>query len=48
MWQIEKGNPSVALGANFNVMRVLGLQNDFLKIVSDDEFGRKSQDLELL
>jgi hypothetical protein len=36
------------LGAYFNVLRVLGLQNDFLKLAADDEFGRKLQDLELL
>ena len=44
----ELGNPSVAMGAYFNVMRVLGLQNDFLKLAADDELGRKLQDLELL
>lgn len=48
LYQIEKGNPGVAIGAYFNVLRVLGLQNDFLKLASDDEFGRKLQDLELL
>ena len=48
LYQIEKGNPGVAIGAYFNVLRVLGLQDDFLKIASDDEFGRKLQDLELL
>jgi hypothetical protein len=36
------------MGAYFNVIRVLGLQNDILKIAADDEFGRKLQDLELL
>ena len=45
---IEKGKSSVAMGAYFNVLRVLGLQNDFLKLAADDEFGRKLQDLELL
>jgi transcriptional regulator with XRE-family HTH domain len=45
---IEKGNPRVSLGAYFNVLRVLGLQNDFLKLAVDDEFGRKLQDLKLL
>jgi transcriptional regulator with XRE-family HTH domain len=45
---IESGNSSVAMGAYFNVLRVLGLQNDFLKLASDDELGRKLQDLELL
>ena len=48
LYLIEKGNSSVAMGAYFNVLRVLRLQNDFLKIASDDEFGRKLQDLELL
>lgn len=48
LYHIEKGNPSVALGAYFNVFRVLGLQNDFLKLAADDELGRKLQDIELL
>ena len=48
LYLVETGNPSVTLGAYFNVLRVLGLQNDFLKIASDDEFGRKLQDLDLL
>lgn len=48
LYLIEKGDPSVSLGAYFNVLRVLGLQNDFLKLAADDEFGRKLQDLELL
>ncbi|UYW02446.1 helix-turn-helix domain-containing protein [Flavobacterium agricola] len=45
---VEKGDPSVAMGAYFNVLRVLGLQEDFLKLAGDDTFGRKLQDLELL
>lgn len=45
---IEKGEPSVSMGAYFNVLRVLGLQDDFLKLAADDELGRKLQDLELL
>lgn len=48
LYQIEKGNPSVSMGAYFNVLRVLGLQDDFLKLAADDEFGRKLQDLELI
>ncbi len=39
---------SVTFGAYFNVLRVLGLQEDVLKLVADDEFGRKLQDLKLL
>lgn len=45
---IEQGNAGVAMGAYFNVLRVLGLQNDFLKLAADDELGRKLQDLALL
>lgn len=45
---IEKGEPSVAMGAYYNVLRVLGLQDDFLKLAADDIFGRKLQDLDLL
>ena len=48
LYLIEKGNPGVAIGAYFNVLRVLGLQDDFLKLAADDELGRKLQDLELL
>jgi transcriptional regulator with XRE-family HTH domain len=46
--RIEKGNGRVSLGAYFNVLRVLGLQDDFLKLAIDDNFGRKLQDLKLL
>ena len=48
LYQIEKGNSKVSMGAYFNVLRVLGLQDDFLKLAADDEFGRKLQDLDLL
>lgn len=48
LYRLEKGNSSVSLGALFNVLRVLGLQDDFLKIAADDELGRKLQDLDLL
>jgi DNA-binding XRE family transcriptional regulator len=48
LYLIEKGNPGVSLGAVFNVMRVLGLQDDFLMLAADDEYGKKLQDIELL
>ncbi len=48
LYLIEKGNPGVSLGAVFNVLRVLGLQDDFLKLAADDELGRKLSDIELL
>lgn len=48
LYQVEKGNPSVSMGAYFNVLRVLGLHEDFLLLAADDNLGRKLQDLELL
>lgn len=48
LYLVEKGDSSVAMGAYFNVLRVLGLQNDFLKLAADDELGKKLQDLDLL
>jgi len=45
---IELGNSSVAMGAYFNVLSVLGLQDDFLKLAADDILGRKLQDIALL
>ncbi|MFH6604468.1 helix-turn-helix domain-containing protein [Maribacter algicola] len=48
LYEIEKGNSKVAIGSYFNVLIALGLQDDFLKLATDDEFGRKLQDLDLL
>lgn len=48
LYFIEKGNSSVSIGSYFNVLCVLGLQDDFLKLVSDDKQGRIIQDLKLL
>ncbi len=48
LYKIEKGNPSVSIGAWFNVLRVMNLQEDFLHLAADDAFGKKLQDLELL
>ena len=44
---IEKGIPSVAMGNYLQVLFVLGLADDFLKIASDDTLGRKLQDANL-
>lgn len=46
--RVEKGDPTVAIGLYFNVLKVFNLENDFSKIAIDDEFGRKLQDLDLL
>lgn len=47
LWQIEKGNPSVTLGAYFMTLFALGLERDFLLLAKDDELGRKLQDIGL-
>ena len=46
--KVEAGEPSVAMGTYFQVMHVLGLDDDFEKLASDDALGRKLQDLELV
>lgn len=48
LYHIEKGSASVSIGAYFNVLAALHLQDDFLKLAADDEFGRKLQDLKLI
>jgi transcriptional regulator with XRE-family HTH domain len=48
LYLLEKGSASVSLGALFNVLRVLNLHEDILKLAADDELGRKLQDLDLL
>ena len=48
LYLIEKGSPGVSIGAVFNVLRVLNLQDDFLKLAADDQMGKKLQDIELL
>jgi transcriptional regulator with XRE-family HTH domain len=48
LYQLEKGNPGVSIGTMFNVLRVLGLQDDFLQLAADDDLGKKLQDLKLL
>ena len=45
---IEKGAPSVALGLYFQVLFVLGLEKDLLKVAADDVLGRKLQDAGLI
>jgi len=44
LWQVEKGNTSVAFGAYFLVLFALGLEQDLLSVAQDDVLGRKLQD----
>ena len=46
--RVEKGDPAVAIGIYFNVFKALNLEKDFYSLASDDELGRKLQDLDLL
>jgi transcriptional regulator with XRE-family HTH domain len=45
--KIESGEPNVAMGSYFQVLRVLGLEDDFGQLAADDVMGRKLQDLNL-
>ena len=49
LWNIEKGSPSVSIGAYAAVLHALGgMDRDLLMVAKDDELGRKLQDLDLL
>lgn len=45
---IEKGTSGVAMCSYLQVLFVLGLEKDLLKVASDDLLGRKLQDAELM
>lgn len=45
---IEKGEPGVAMSAYLQVLFVLGLEKDLLKVAADDPLGRKLQDAGLI
>jgi len=46
--KIEAGDSRVSLGHYVAVLGVLGLVEDFAKVASDDELGRKLQDIRLM
>jgi len=48
LWSIEKGAGGVAIAAYAQVLFVLGLEKDLLKLAGDDPLGRKLQDADLM
>jgi transcriptional regulator with XRE-family HTH domain len=46
--KIENGSPTVSMAGFIQVLSVLGLENDFLEVANDDEFGREIQDTKLM
>ncbi len=47
VWAVEKGSPSVSMGAYAGVLMALGMRDDLLKIASDDILGHTLQDLNI-
>jgi len=45
---IEKGSPGVTMTSYLQVLFVLGLEKDILKVAEDDKLGRKLQDAGLI
>jgi transcriptional regulator with XRE-family HTH domain len=48
LWLVEKGSASVAMGTYIQVLFILGLEQDILKVALDDVLGRKLQDAKLI
>jgi transcriptional regulator with XRE-family HTH domain len=48
VWKIEKGSSNVSIAAYAQVLLVLGLEKDLLKLAADDEMGRRIQDTGLI
>lgn len=48
LWQVEKGAAHVSLAAYAQVLLVLGLEKDLLRVGADDEMGKRIQDTGLI
>ena len=47
LWKIEKGDPSVAMGAYAKVLNAINMEKDLLLIARDDALGQLLQDAKL-
>src|SRR5258706_2616704 len=48
LWQVERGAPHVSMGTYAQVLLILGMEKDLLKLATDDELGRRLQDAQLV
>ena len=48
LWKVEKGNPSVSMGAYLSVLFALHLERDILLLAKEDREGHEMQDTRLL
>lgn len=48
LWNIEKGSSTVSMAGYVQVLFVLGLEMDLLKLANDDELGKRLQDTKLI
>ena len=48
VWNVEKGNPTVAIGIYAAVLLAIGMQNELLKIAADDPLGASLEENRLL
>jgi transcriptional regulator with XRE-family HTH domain len=46
--KIERGDPTVSLGHYITMLGILNLAKNLTKVASDDELGRKLQDIALM
>lgn len=47
VYKMEKGDPAVAMGFYFSVLRILGMEGDLDQLAGNDEVGQRLQDLGL-
>jgi transcriptional regulator with XRE-family HTH domain len=47
LWHVEKGSDHIGIGIYLQVLSVLGLADDLMKVAEDDTLGRKLQDAKL-